>query len=329
MALCVLYIVVVVQSIPRPSASDFDIYTSLPFDTDRSSANEGEIDQSPKINIFSSMIQSIDVSNIFSKLSNLGNIGGLIYLGFKIYKYVHIKLNRHSLSSVLVNSTNIEKIERLEKEYEELWGIVHGLYQKTNEKIDDIELKKVEFKTSITRDITKINQQISEYENIIQSSSNNQLQITKLHEKYDKIEKEFHNKESQIFNKIDKLSTDVQRLNTEVSSLLQDNSLIQSNKQENLLLIKENTNNMNKINTLLSTLQDDYIKIKSDFSKFQKTEVPAMFKEYETQTLSKLQKFGDNIKKIIGNSVVPQSTATSRTSTSKSSNNIGANDLKE
>ncbi len=101
---------------------DFDIYSRL---------------ATPKV---ITKKDSIDFKVIGQSLvSNIGNIGGLAFLGFQVYH--HIKNFVGLPSNQYIQLTNSSALDKLEKEVEELWRVVHNLHQGQSSRIDTVDDK--------------------------------------------------------------------------------------------------------------------------------------------------------------------------------------------
>ena len=89
------------------------------------------------------------------------------------------------------------------------------------------------------------------------------------------------------------------QLTKEVSAISKSSALSSTTLQTQLALIQTNADNIGNVNTLINQIKDENKQIKNELNKFQTKDVPALFKEYEAMTLNKLQKFGENIKKLL------------------------------
>ena len=235
-----------------PKRADFDIYSSLPL---KSSST-------PRKN-------NVNLSNISTFLSKVGSIGGIVYIGIKVWEtfkiLTHNKTSYDELIDVqdILSNKTTTNLSKIQSELDDLWRIVHDINYKQNERLTKIELIQKNLEQSVN------SEQVSTKQSIINLTDN----IQSIRQQYT------HNddKIKEIENTLIALSTHLQSLSTS-SSHIHDKD------------------------TTAHPTTDEFQTLKSEFLSFQRDSLPRLLKERDDVILEKLKKFGENVKKIISSS---------------------------
>ena len=223
--------------------------------------------QEKKFQVSLPKIGSLDIFQVFSKV---GSMGGWVFLGLQLYnhlKHLVIKSEGQVTESESSSSVLMASIQKLEKDHEELWRIVHSLHKTQGERLDTTEA------------------QLSELRQLVKEQQQQQLTVV-----------------SKVVASVSELSTGVTGAMERLDKMSAQTSSLEStlsNLEKELELLKSTISTVVTISDVEAILKTRLQSLESEVQKLRETDLPLALREHDEIVLQKLKKFGDSIHKLV------------------------------
>lgn len=233
---------------------DYYTYTSFPI----SGKQEKRLFSFPSLRV-----GSLDWLQVFSKI---GSVGGWLFIGLQLYNHLkHFVIKSEGQAENGSSATSVlTSIQKLEKDYEELWRICHNLHKTQSERLEETEVHLNELRSLVKE---QQQQQLNVISKAIGSINEISVGVTGALERLDKIESHTSGLELN-------LSKDIDTLKSTLSTTL--------TAQDVEAIVK-------------TKLQS----VESEVQKMREVELPTALREHDEIVLQKLKKFGDSIHKLV------------------------------
>jgi len=213
-------------------------------------------------------LSKIGSSDLFQVFSKVGSMGGWVFLGFQLYnylKYLVVKSEGHVTESEASSSSLTTSIQKLEKDHEELWRIVHSLHKTQGERLEVNESHLNELRTLVKE---QHQQQVTVISKIVASVNELSTGVTGSMERLDKVSMQTSSLESTLVKELE---------------------LLKSNMSSTAVTISD----------VEATLKLKLQSLENDVQKLRETDLPVALRDQNEIVLQKLQKFGDSIHKLV------------------------------